>query len=38
MGLSGTLAWTIGSLIVAGAIPVLQVIRRTPMKSLRDAL
>ncbi|GAM75444.1 attF component of attEFGH ABC transport system [Vibrio ishigakensis] len=34
----GTLAWTIGSLIVAGAIPVLQVIRRTPMKSLRDAL
>lgn len=34
----GTLAWTIGSLIIAGAIPVLQVIRRTPMKSLRDAL
>ncbi|WP_261815353.1 ABC transporter permease [Vibrio gallicus] len=34
----GTLGWTIASLIIAGAIPVLQVIRRTPMKSLRDAL
>ncbi|PMK75959.1 ABC transporter permease [Vibrio breoganii] len=34
----GTLALTVGALMLAGAIPVLQVIRRTPMKSLRDAL
>ncbi|OBT13476.1 ABC transporter permease [Vibrio sp. UCD-FRSSP16_10] len=34
----GTLALTVSALMLAGAIPVLQVIRRTPMKSLRDAL
>ncbi|GAD79161.1 FtsX-like permease family protein [Vibrio ezurae] len=34
----GTLALTVSALMLAGAIPVLQVIRRTPIKSLRDAL
>ncbi|CAM2835504.1 ABC transporter permease [Vibrio rarus] len=34
----GTLALTVSALMLAGAIPVLQVIRRTPMKSLRDAM
>jgi putative ABC transport system permease protein len=33
-----TIAWTVGALMLAGSIPVIQIINRTPMKSLRDAL
>jgi putative ABC transport system permease protein len=33
-----TFLWTMVALLVAGAIPVAGIMRRTPMKSLRDAL
>ncbi|PMH46669.1 ABC transporter permease [Vibrio sp. 10N.286.49.B3] len=33
-----TFLWTISALMLAGALPVLRLIRNTPMKSLRDAL
>ncbi|MDG3087948.1 ABC transporter permease [Vibrio hannami] len=33
-----TFVWTMAALLVAGAAPVIGMINRTPMKSLRDAL
>jgi putative ABC transport system permease protein len=33
-----TFAWTMAALMVAGALPIMRMIRNTPMKSLRDAL
>ncbi|WP_375753786.1 ABC transporter permease [Vibrio sp. HN007] len=33
-----TFTWTMAALIVAGAVPVIGMIKRSPMKSLRDAL
>ncbi|WED22988.1 FtsX-like permease family protein [Vibrio sp. JC009] len=33
-----TFAWTMLALLAAGAIPVIGMVKRTPMKSLRDAL
>ncbi|MCK6265811.1 ABC transporter permease [Vibrio sp. ZSDE26] len=33
-----TVLWVMGSLMLAGALPVLRSIKNTPMKSLRDAL
>ncbi|WP_104398799.1 ABC transporter permease [Vibrio penaeicida] len=33
-----TFAWSFGALIIAGAWPVFNMVRKTPMKSLRDAL
>jgi len=35
---ASTFAWSFSALIVAGAWPVFNMVRRTPMKSLRDAL
>ncbi|MCY9827220.1 ABC transporter permease [Vibrio chagasii] len=34
----GTFAWAMAALMIAGALPVMRMIRNTPMKSLRDAL
>ncbi|MBH9739429.1 FtsX-like permease family protein [Vibrio navarrensis] len=33
-----TLAWAMLAIMLAGALPVLRMVRNTPMKSLRDAL
>ncbi|AUI85843.1 ABC transporter permease [Vibrio azureus] len=33
-----TIAWAMFSIMLAGALPVFRMIKRTPMKSLRDAL
>ena len=33
-----TFAWAMAALMLAGALPVMRMIRNTPMKSLRDAL
>ncbi|WP_299691501.1 ABC transporter permease [uncultured Vibrio sp.] len=33
-----TLGWTMLALMLAGALPVMRMVRNTPMKSLRDAL
>ncbi len=33
-----TIAWAMFAIMVAGALPVIQIAKRTPMKSLRDAL
>ncbi len=35
---ASTFAWSFAALMVAGAWPVFNMLRRTPMKSLRDAL
>ena len=34
----GTLAWTMAALMIAGVLPLSQLVRRTPIKLLRDAL
>jgi putative ABC transport system permease protein len=33
-----TFAWSFSALMIAGAWPVFNMVRKTPMKSLRDAL
>lgn len=33
-----TFAWTMAALMVAGVLPLSELVRRTPIKSLRDAL
>ncbi|CAM2967984.1 ABC transporter permease [Vibrio mytili] len=33
-----TIAWAMFAIMIAGALPVIRMIKRTPMKSLRDAL
>jgi putative ABC transport system permease protein len=33
-----TFAWAMGAMILAGMLPIMGMIKRTPMKSLRDAL
>ncbi|NOH98516.1 ABC transporter permease [Vibrio sp. 99-70-13A1] len=33
-----TFAWAMAALMLAGALPVIKMVRNTPMKSLRDAL
>jgi putative ABC transport system permease protein len=34
----GTCLWSLAALVIAGALPVLKLIRNTPIHSLRDAL